>query len=145
MTDVLCDTSVVLKWFHDEGESEVAEARAILAAHRAGELTAVVLDLTRYELGNVLLRSLRWKATDVADQLDDLGAVCSIATPTEPELRLAAELAETHGLTFYDAAYAGVAGGRGAALATADRHLLGSGLGESSAALATRLGLTGAV
>ena len=45
VTDVVCDASVVLKWFHHEGEQEVEEARTLLAAHQAGLLTAWILDL----------------------------------------------------------------------------------------------------
>ncbi len=29
MTHVLVDTSVLIKWFHEEGEPELVEARAI--------------------------------------------------------------------------------------------------------------------
>jgi predicted nucleic acid-binding protein len=60
MTAVVVDTSVVIKWFHSEGESEVVQARAVLAAHRDEVLTAYILDLGVYEFANVLLRSLKW-------------------------------------------------------------------------------------
>lgn len=141
VTDVICDTSVVLKWFHHEGEQEVEEARTLLAAHQAGLLTAWILDLTLYELGNVLLRSLGWRAPDVAAQLDDLSAICTALTPSAAELRLAAHLAEEHALTFHDAAYGAAARSRGAALATADRALLEAGVGASPGAIVTGLGL----
>jgi predicted nucleic acid-binding protein len=142
VTDVVCDASVVLKWFHEEGEREVGEARALLAAHRTGQLTARVLDLTFYELGNVLLRALGWTAKEVGAQLDDLRGICAPLAPRPGDLRIAAELAEAHPLTFYDAVYAAVARSRDAALATADRALIASGLGESPAAISARLGLT---
>jgi predicted nucleic acid-binding protein len=145
VTDVVCDASVVLKWFHDEGESEVDDARRLLAAHRSGSITAWVLDLTFYELGNVLLRALRWSAADVADQLDDLRAICSVLAPSAAEQRLAAQLAEEHKLTFYDAVYAAAARSRGSALATADNALLDAGAGESPAAVAARLGISEAL
>lgn len=45
MTELLVDTSVVLKWFHSDGEADVDEARLLLAAHRDGHVTARVLDL----------------------------------------------------------------------------------------------------
>jgi predicted nucleic acid-binding protein len=140
VTEVVCDTSIVLKWFHDEGEDEVDEARRLLAAHRTGDLTAWILDLTLYELGNVLLRALGWTAADAASQLDDLLGICAPLVAGREDLRLAASLAEAHSLTFYDAVYAAVARSRGAALVTADSLLLASGLGESSAAAAARLG-----
>ena len=142
MTDVVCDASVVLKWFHDEGEHGVDEARRLLAGHRSGQVTAWVLDLTFYELGNVLLRALRWQATEVAAQLDDVRSICSVLAPTGGDLRLGAQLAEQHGLTFYDAVYAAAARSRGAALATADQALVAAGAGEPPGAIAARLGIT---
>lgn len=141
MTDVVCDASIVLKWFHAEGECDVEDARRLLAAHRSAAITAWVLDLTFYELGNVLLRALRWSAMDVADQLDDLRAICSVLVPNAVEQRLAAILADEHALTFYDATYAAAARSRGSVLATADKALLDAGVGESPAAVAARLGI----
>ena len=75
MSHVLVDTSVLIKWFHEEGEPELIEARAIRDAHVAGHLDAHVLDLAVYEVGNVLARALRWRPDDVADQLEDLAAI----------------------------------------------------------------------
>ncbi len=144
-TDVICDASIVLKWFHDEGEQEVEEARTLLAAHRAGDVSAWILDLTYYELANVLLRALGWPSEDTADQLDDLRAICESLTPSPVDLRLAAELARKHELTFYDAAYAAVARSRRAPLATADQALLRAGEGEPVSKIVTRLGLSGSM
>jgi predicted nucleic acid-binding protein len=145
VTDVICDASVVLKWFHTEGEADVEPARALLATHLEGRISAAIPDLTRYEIGNVLVGALGWAADDTADQLDDLNVVCPVVTPQLDELRDAAALATQFGLTFYDAAYAAVAKGRNAALATADRLLLQAGLGETPATIVVRLGLTGTV
>ncbi|MDA8288912.1 MAG: hypothetical protein M0014_10795, partial [Actinomycetota bacterium] len=76
MTTLLVDTSVLVKWFHSEGESQVAEARALREATRRGDVEARVIDLALYEMGNVLLRALGWSGPDVADQLDDLMVIC---------------------------------------------------------------------
>jgi predicted nucleic acid-binding protein len=142
VTDVVCDTSVVLKWFHEEGETDVEDARRLLAAHRSGSITAWVVDLTFYELGNVLLPALRWRAANVADQLDDLRAICSVMPVGAAEHRLAAQLAEEHTSTFYDAVYAAAARSRGWVLATADKALMAAGVGESPGSIAARLGIS---
>jgi predicted nucleic acid-binding protein len=142
VTPVLVDTSVVMKWFHEEGEAEVAEARALLAAHQADRITAYLLDLSLYELGNVLIRSLRWSPTDAADQLDDLIAICG--DPLVPDLcwhRDAASLAALHGLSYYDASFAAAAAAIGAPLVSADKELTTAGLAESPSALVRRLRL----
>ncbi len=142
MTRLLVDTSVLIKWFHQTGESELAEARAIRDAHIRGDLEAHVLDLAIYEVGNVLARALNWTASDVSDQLDDLLAIVGVPiTMAQTWLHDAAELAEIHALSFYDASWAATAAALEITLVSADRRLLGAQLAESPATAATRLHL----
>lgn len=142
MTSIVVDTSVVLKWFHADGESEIAEARALLAAHRDGALSAHILDLGLYELGNVLLRALGWSAEDTADQIDDLLVICGPPLVPAPQWRrVAAGLAEKHRLTFYDAMFVAAARAMRVPLVSADKQLLAAGLAESAAEYARRIGL----
>jgi len=144
VTRLLLDTSVLIKWLHGDGENEVHQARAIRAAHTRGEVEARIIDLALYELGNVLLRSLRWPSEMVADQLDDILTVCGAPISMTPDwLRQATSLAGTHGLTFYDASWAAAANALKVPLVTADRRLLGAGLAESPTAIARRLRLLG--
>ncbi len=134
--DVVSDASVALKWFHAEGEEEVDAARALLEQYGRRAIALHVLDLTPYEVGNALLRGRAKVAADqVAVVLEALAAICPQVSPTTGDLREAASLAERHGLTFYDAAYAAVARTRGAELATLDKALLRSGLGRSPSAI----------
>jgi len=117
LTSVLVDTSVLIKWFHSTGEAELGAARALRAAHIANRIDAHILDLAIYELGNVLVRSLRWPANEVADQLDDLLAIFGTPLLCGPDwLRDAAELAAARRLSFYDAAWAAAARGARRAL-----------------------------
>ena len=142
MTRLLIDTSVLIKWFHSEGENELPQARALRSAHVAGELDAHILDLAAYEVGNVLSRALRWSGADVADQLDDLHAI--VGPPlamSQAWLRRAAALAQTHALTFYDASWAAAASELGIPLVSADRQLLAADLAESPTAITSRLKL----
>lgn len=142
MTRLLVDTSVLIKWFHAEGETEVAAARAILSAHVRGDVTAHVIDLAFYEVGNVLVRALGWDATTVGDQLDDLREI--VGPPLAPSaemLRDAGSLAEAHALSFYDASWAAAARSFGVTLVSADRRLRNVGLAESPTQTAERLRL----
>jgi predicted nucleic acid-binding protein len=142
VTTLLVDTSVLLKWFHAEGESELAEARALRDATKDGEVQARIIDLALYEMGNVLLRTLGWNGSDIADQLDDLIVICGPPLAMAAEwIRRAAAIGETHRLTFYDAAWAATAEGLGVSLISADTQLLDAGLAESLAAVAHRLRL----
>lgn len=142
MTHLLVDTSVVIKWFHAEGESEVNAARALRDAHVRGSVGVHVIDLVFYELGNVLIRSLRWRADDVAGQFDDLYVV--LGGPlimTREWLRQAAMLADTHSLSFYDASWAAAALELGISLVSADRALVSAGLAETPTDCVARLRL----
>jgi len=145
VTHLLADTSVLIKWFHGEGEGELPEARALRSAHVAGEIDAHVLDLAMYEVGNVLVRALRWNAAAAADQLDDLRAV--VGPPlvmTAAWLRRAAALAQDHALSFYDASWAATASELGMPLVSADQRLLDAGLAESPSQIVSRLKLVAA-
>ncbi|HUZ03219.1 MAG TPA: type II toxin-antitoxin system VapC family toxin [Thermomicrobiaceae bacterium] len=138
--DVVSDASVVLKWFHAEGEEEVEPARALLEHYTRQAIRLVVLDLTPYEVANALLRGRARVAADrVAVVLDALADICPQVTPTKIDLREAAMLAERHRLTLYDAAYAAVARARGAELVTLDEALLKSGLGRRPSAVVADL------
>jgi predicted nucleic acid-binding protein len=140
--DVVSDASVALKWFHAEGEEEVEAARALVAAHQARTVALKVLDLTVYEVGNALLRGqANATAEQVATVLEALHEICPAVRPDPAELSLAAELAASHDLTLYDAAYAAVSESRDATLVTLDHALLQAGLGHGPSELVPRLDL----
>ena len=127
--EVVCDASVVLKWFHAKGEEEVGESRTLLDLHTSGTIALSVLDLTAYEVGNALVRGVGAPASAAQIALETLALICPRLAPTTADLADALTLAERHGLTVYDAAYAAMARNRGARLVTLDRRLLDAGLG----------------
>jgi predicted nucleic acid-binding protein len=138
--DVVSDASVALKWFHAEGEEEVDAARTLLEHYARREVGLQVLDLTPYEVGNALLRGrMAISADRVAVVLEALAEICPQLAPSTAELRTAADLAEQHGLTLYDAVYAAVAQAREAELVTLDRALLQSGLGRTPSSVVAEL------
>lgn len=137
---LLVDTSVIVKWFHAEGESEVEPARALLQAHRSGVERLLVLDLAMYELGNVLLRPLGLPAGVVAQQLALLLRLCGPLVHARPSwFDAAAALGEQHRLTYYDASWAAAAQALGCPLVSADRLLLSSGLAVTASQAAELL------
>jgi predicted nucleic acid-binding protein len=142
VTTLLIDTSVLVKWFHSEGEADLPEAHAIRHATQRGDIESRVIDLALYDMGNVLLRSLGWRGSVVADQLEDLVIICGPPLAMAAEwLRKAAELGERHRLTFYDAAWAAAAEALGIPLVSVDAHLLTAGLADSPATVVRRLQL----
>jgi predicted nucleic acid-binding protein len=138
---LLVDTSVVVKWFHEQGEPEVDEARALLEAHRTGTEQLLVLDLGAYELGNVLLRPLRMPAPVVTEALAVLRALCGPLVHPRPSWHdAAAVLGKEHGLTFYDASWAAAAQALHCPLVSADRRLLRAHLAVTASDAVARLG-----
>jgi predicted nucleic acid-binding protein len=71
--------------------------------------------------------------------LDALREIVNSLEPTRAEHHLAATLADTYDLTYYDAAYAAVAKSRAATLVTLDGALLGARLGVKPSELIARL------
>jgi predicted nucleic acid-binding protein len=128
MRELLLDTSVLLKWFHRDGEDEIEQAEWHLQAHREGVVHAHVLDLGMYELGNVLVRALNRNAQQARVVLEaTLGLCGSPLTLSDSALLEAAGIAVDDGLTFYDAAFAVAAREHGCTLISTDRRLIASG------------------
>lgn len=139
LIDVVSDASVVLKWFHAEGEEQVAQSRELLNLFRERRIGLYVLDLTMYEVGNALLRGRGVAADAVSVVLDALGEMVPRWVPRPVEWARAAVLAEAHRLTVYDATYGAVAERRDALLATMDAGLLAAGLGLQPSDVLRRL------
>jgi predicted nucleic acid-binding protein len=132
VTTLLVDTSVLLKWFHTEGETDLTEARSLRDSAKDGEVQARVIDLAFYEMGNILLSGLGWKGSDIDDQLDDLVVICGPPLAMAADwFRRAAVIGDEHRLTLYDAAWAAAAEALGVSLISADTQLLEAGLAES--------------
>jgi predicted nucleic acid-binding protein len=121
VTDAVLDASVLVKWFHSEGEEHVEQARALRAQFEAGDLRIVAPTLLWLEIVNVAARRWGWseaKLERLARSLSTLGFDL-----IEPDLAAVARWA-ARGLTAYDAAYVAVAEQAGAMLITDDDQML---------------------
>jgi predicted nucleic acid-binding protein len=130
--EVVLDASVVLKWFHSEGEENVEAARDLRSQFQAGELQVFAPLLLWLEVVNVAARRWRWELA----QLEQLAALLPELgfRLAEPELRDIARWS-AEGLTAYDAAYVAVAEQAGIELITDDREIV-----RVAAPIASRLG-----
>lgn len=137
MSTLLLDASVVLAAF-DPDDAHCASAAALL---EDTSVTLATLDLARYEVANTAVRA--WRNLDAVAPLlavlervaDDGGVIVSSAAL----MTRAAELAERHSISVYDAAYVAAAGESGQSLISCDeRDLVSKGLavlpGDSSSA-----------
>ena len=121
MNDVVLDASVVLKWFHSEGERHLDAARSLRAEFETGELLVFAPPLLRLELVNVAGRRWGWAESalvELALALGELGFEF-----VEPELERVA-IWTTRGLTAYDAAYVAVAEEHALRLVTDDERIV---------------------
>lgn len=120
MTTLLLDASVLLAAFDPEDDHH-EPARGLLEDEAT---TLATLDLARYEVVNVAVRA--WRAPQSVAPLlaaierlaDDGGVLAS----TDTLLARAAELAELHTISVYDAAYAAAASDAGHRLISCDER-----------------------
>ncbi len=142
MTKIFCDSNVALKWFHVEGEEQMAESTAIVRLGRRRDTEVRILDLTYFEIGNALVRKKRLATELVVSAFRRLPRLTGVPVRLSlDELSMAAGLAEVHGLTFYDAAYWAASVSHQAELVTMDAALLKAGAGSTPAQLCDRLGI----
>jgi len=120
VTTLLLDASVLLAAFDPEDDHH-KPARGLLEDEAT---TLATLDLARYEVANVAV--LAWRAPQSVAPLlaaierltDDGGVLAS----TDTLLARAAELAELHTISVYDAAYAAAASDAGHRLISCDER-----------------------
>lgn len=137
MSTLLLDASVILAAF-DSDDDLHEPAQAILADPK---VTLATLDLARYEVANVAVRAWREPARvasllEAIDRIADDGGITPSSTAL---LTRAAQLAEQHTISVYDAAYVAAAGQTGATLVSCDtRDLIDKGLASSPAGIPDR-------
>jgi len=129
VTTLLLDASVLLAAFDPE-DNHHDPARALL---EDDEATLATLDLARYEVANVAVRA--WRAPESVAPLlaaiEKLANDGGVLTSTDTLLARAAELAERHTISVYDAAYAAAADESGHRLVSCDERDLVSDMEQN--------------
>lgn len=105
-TQAVIDTSVVVKWLNKENEKHVKKAEILLELIIEENLEVFLPELSKYELGNVLLKSkkLSSKEAEIA-----LGAFYSMPitfiTESEDISITTYNIAYKNNITYYDASF----------------------------------------
>lgn len=137
----LADSSVLLAAMRSEGEPQHEPAAAIVRAAGEGTIELRIIDLTLYEIGNVMVRA--WKLSPRVQERNvrEIVAVCGEPlAPTLDDHASARAIATEHGITVYDAMYVAIARRIGATLISADeRDLAARALALLPAAAAEQL------
>jgi predicted nucleic acid-binding protein len=116
---VVLDASVILKWVLDaDTEPGHAAANRLLERWQQGELNLLVPSLWLFEVGNILCLKRPADASAALAALWDLGL--SEVPFSRSLIQRTVTLAQSHGLTFYDASYLAVAEEEQVILVTAD-------------------------
>lgn len=119
---LVLDTSVVLKWFADEENTE--KALEIKEDFLSGEHEIVVPDLLRYELSNAMRYTDGFDHELISESLSNLKDLdIDIVVPTNEVMELAAKIAMEQEITFYDAVFIALADHIDARLITSDQEL----------------------
>jgi predicted nucleic acid-binding protein len=120
VTTLLLDASVLLAAF-DPDDDHHGAARALL---EDDETTLATLDLARYETANVAV--LAWRQPEsvapLLSAIERLADDGGILTSTGGLLTRAAEMAERHTISVYDAAYAAAAEDAGLRLVSCNQR-----------------------
>jgi predicted nucleic acid-binding protein len=125
MTDLVVDTSVVIKWYAAHREPDFERARALLVHHTRERCRLHVPMLALYEAGNALRYGTRLSAREQLRCLTDLFALdLSVHPLTSGGAVLAHELCHFFGVSFYDACFAALAQELDTAFVTADEKLV---------------------
>lgn len=118
-TAVVLDASVILKWVLDaETEPGHAAAKRLLERWEQGELSLLVPQLWLFEVGNILCLKRPADASAALAALWNLGL--REVPFSQGLIQRTINLAQSHGLTFYDASYLAVAEEEKVTLVTAD-------------------------
>jgi predicted nucleic acid-binding protein len=131
---LLLDASVILAAIEPD-ERHHESAGALLGN---GSAVLTTLDLARYEVAHVAVRA--WSTPEAVAPLlrilDCLAADGGVVESSTQLIAHAAELAERHGISVYDAAYVAAAAENGCRLVSCNvRDLVSKGLADPPAAL----------
>lgn len=126
MKRYVLDTSVVMKWFSEHGEDDLAGALALRRGIIDGTLAVVAPDLIFYELGNALRFNPHFSADDVAQAVQSVNDMGFDIRPVElAVLERSINMAFKFNITVYDAYFLALAQSEGKPLITADYKMAG--------------------
>jgi predicted nucleic acid-binding protein len=126
--ELIADSSILLTWFLGDGGTEQAMVDRIGDALIEGATGLLVLDLTVYELTNVLIRRHGIPGSEVASRIEDVFVLTEEVIRIDRRLAArAAQIASSTGLSGYDAAYLAAGERVGAPVLTLDAQLAAHG------------------
>ncbi len=116
------DSSVIIKWFSDEEDTDLALKFRL--GFLKGDIDITVPDLQLYEIANALRYNKRLNSADVSNSVNSLIDIgLNIVVPTKDVISSAVNLAFQFDITFYDAYFIALAKELNYSFVTADEKL----------------------
>ena len=118
MKQIVVESSVSVKWINQNDERLLDKADKLLLDAQAGKVNLLAPELSKYEIGNALLR----KGLDLPNAYESLGTVYQLPVTFVPQSEELAkqtyEIAEQANITYYDASFVALAKAQNATLVT---------------------------
>ena len=115
---VVIDSSVSVKWINQINEKLLDQADKLLKENQAGLVTFFAPELSKYEIGNALLK----KNLELPKAYESLGTIHQLPINFIPETENLAkqsyQIAQHAGITYYDASFIALAKQENATLVT---------------------------
>jgi predicted nucleic acid-binding protein len=126
MRGFVLDTSIILKWFSESGESDVDQALQLRESMLEGSVFFIVPDLLFYELANALRHNPKFSTKDVEQAVRSVFEMgLEVKSVNEEVMREAISLAFKHDVTVYDAYFLALSKREGKPFITADYRFMG--------------------
>lgn len=121
MENLVVDSSVVIKWLHRQDESFVGQADRLLQRALSGEVSLMVPELVKYEVGNVMAVAKRLTHSQLAEALDLFYCLpLFFFSETLTLSKRSGQIAQSLKITYYDATFLALAERERAGLVTAN-------------------------
>ncbi|HZE87766.1 MAG TPA: type II toxin-antitoxin system VapC family toxin [Methylomirabilota bacterium] len=118
-TKIVVDTSVIIKWLSSDKEDHLDFANKLLEDALEGAIELLAPELSKYEVGNVLLFSKKLSSQQGAEVLAQFYTLpINFITESDDLSTETYDLAFTLGITYYDASFISLAKQNGAILVT---------------------------
>jgi predicted nucleic acid-binding protein len=110
MKKLVIDSSVIVKWLHEEDEQFLEQAKQILDDVRDNDLVLIAPELAKYEVGNALLSGKKVSLDEVSILFDSLYSLPLQFIEQSSEIALETyKIAQKSGNTYYDASFMALA------------------------------------
>lgn len=104
------DTSVIIKWLNKNNETNTDKADEILEEVKNGQAELITPGLTRYEIGNVLLKGKQLRPNDAYISLGTAYSLpITFVNESEELAKDTYNIAFSFGITYYDASFMSLA------------------------------------